>query len=1147
MENNLESCLKIASQYITDFKYSKFFINGNYTTLCENVLKHRLSIKRILAEFHKKCYQPKNMSLTILLGNKGNPADHYNMNDIENMIVHIFGKIKNDNHIIDGDVIETPINHMKLEWKSFNGRKENYNNTNFTHEEQNGLSNDARSEKEHGLIQSLNEIHYVLDLDQKNKYIEILKKEEWANHVYLYWSSKTNIDLCKKIEEFGSMTFLHEIFSDFRKSGFYYKISVENKYIYDLKVTSTCNKYYLNFGILVKLTQKGKSNIAHLIHICNVFVNEISKLFDRDSLDKGINKYLLDYYREKALLTDLNFNSDSVGVSLNDLIIYSNKLLIYADDPSSLLTIHNLIEDKNKNDFRNHIKITSLVGSLIKNENLNIINVVDTFNLTNHSQIPNTTIKYAIGESPYLIGQGGITNDINITFPEINTCALNSFENNSASYEKSFYCVPYNSSENFEFPETEPMFISEENKNEFKENIICTMPCLIKSSYGYNIYFKRGLTDASKVKSDFIFYFPSERLTFYEAIFSRIHIIILTKKIKVFLADYVNCSVNVNIKRNAESYIIHMDTGSYYFEDFFNKIGDLLSVKETPSKEEFDDAYDELNMYVKSSRKLEVGNSLNIMYSLFNEYEPTDKEMDDILNAYFFYPSYNDYTKYVNGFFHRNYINIFIYGNVIIPTGKEGENAASYINHNINNGGSGVINNPSNNTISNADSIDKYKYNMVFYEKTNNKGNNALYLKKRDNNPELQKNFEKQAFIDDSLQISHNGLGIEYLVNLSEAFIKKVTNDVLKKSESTYYTRKLVNNENVEVDIPIVSQNVNSSIIVSYIIESESVLSDTLIDIIVNLISPDFAKFSKTKYNDGYVVEVKRFSTRYGLGGLLFVIQSFDNDVEKLEAHICTFVKYVTFELMNIEISDLVKKLESMKEYYMVNNGIFTFDQEYYSILDQLTSGMECFDKKYKIIKIFDELINCPKIILNKVNVILKNSKKAIFKGYKTVNPSYNKKEEIHNANSYSCNYSHKAREKLSNVQLTESSRLVKKKRSRGEKNLRNDKFRMNKLHKKDNFITVSNFVEMKKKGFFQYVIDYFKNSNNMYLDDSNYFDFKSCEEEMSKSNFHVFYNFTNDIGKIRAYFLQKFANDKEIREKCSVDYEEIRQYCSMN
>ncbi|GAB66493.1 hypothetical protein PCYB_092780 [Plasmodium cynomolgi strain B] len=1145
IENNLESCLKIASQYITDFKYSKFFVNGNYTTLCENVLKNRLSIKNILTEFHKKCYQPRNMSLTILLGNKVNTADHYNMKDVENMVAHIFGKIKNESYPIDGDVIKKQINRMESERVNFNGKKDNYNDANFIYME-------GRDEKEAAFVQSMNELHYSLDLNQKSRYVEIIKKEEWGDQLYLYWSSKTNAELCKKIEEFGSMTFLREIFSDFRRNGFYYKISVENKYVYDLEVTSICNKYYLNFGILVKLTQSGKSNLAHLIHICNVFVNEISKLFDRDSLDKGISKYILDYYREKALVTDLNFNSDNVNVSIDDLVIYSNRLLVHADDPSSLLTIHSLIEDKHKNDFRNHIKITSLVGSLIRNDNLNIINVVDAFSLTNQGQIPNTTITYALGENPYLVGQGGVTNDVNIALPEIKVCPFNSFDNNNALHEESFFCVPYNNKENFEFSDTKPMFVSEENKNEFRASVLYSMPCLIKSSYGYNIYFKRGLTDASKVKADFIFYFPSEKITFYEAIFSRIHIIILRKKIKLFLTDYASCSVNVHIKRNAESYSVHVDTNSYHFSELFSKLGDLLSVKETPSKEEFADAYDELNMYVRSSRKLGAGNSLKIMHSLFNQYEPTDKEMDDLLSAYFFYPSYTDYTKYVVDFFHRNYVSIFIYGNIAMTTEKENENATSYTDQNADNGGSGVPNSRRHNVNDNTNASATVSVNgnggwhrssLMLYAEENNKGS-ASQWEERDNRLNAQEKLGEQAFAPDSIQISHNGVGIEYLVNLSESFIKKVTNGVVRRSESTYYTSKLVHNEDVEINIPNMSQNGSSSIIVSYTIESESMLSDVLINIIVDLISSDFVKVSKLRYNDGNMVEVKPFFTRYGLSGLLFVIQSFDKDVEKLEAHICTFVKYVIFQLMNIGMSDMVKKLESMKEYYIINNTIFTFDQEYASITDQLTSGMECFDKKYKIIKIFDELINCPKIILNKMNAILKNSKKAIFKEYKADHASSSKSDQVDNENSYMCNYSHKVPAKLSSVQLAANSRLAKKKQPK-ERTLRNDTFRMSKLRKMENFINVSNFVQIKSKGFFQYVIDYFRGNVNSPLNDNNYLDFKSCDEEMSKRNFRVFYNFANDVNKIREYFLLKFSSDKEIREKCSVDYEEIRQYCS--
>lgn len=63
-------------------------------------------------------------------------------------------------------------------------------------------------------------------------------------------------------------------------------------------------------------------------------------------------------------------------------------------------------------------------------------------------------------------------------------------------------------------------------------------------------------------------------------------------------------------------------------------------------------------------------------------------------------------------------------------------------------------------------------------------------------------------------------------------------------------------------------------------------------------------------------------------------------------------------------------------------------------------------------------------------------------------------------------------------------------------------------------------------------------------MNDDNYLDFESCDEEMSKDNFQIFYNFTNDINKIREYFRGKFTNDKEVKENCSINYEEIRKYC---
>ncbi|SBT35263.1 petidase, M16 family, putative [Plasmodium ovale wallikeri] len=1127
MENNPESCLKMTSQYITDFKYSKFFVYGNYFTLCDNILKNRLNIKKVLYEFHKKCYQPKNMSLTILLGKKANPSDYYNMSDIENVVTNIFGEIKNYDDVNYTEVSEKQGRNMKMEKQRMNRPMDyHYNNGDFAYNNaQNDFNKDNGNEKA-DFVQLMNEFNYALDLNQKSKYIEILKKEGWEDQVYLYWSSKISEDLYKKIEEFGTMIFLREIFSDFRKNGLFYKISVENKYARDLKIISTCNKYYFNYGILIKLTERGKSYLTHLIRIFQVFINEVSKLFDHDSLDKGINKYILDYYREKALTTDLKFNSDNVYISLNDLINYSNKLLLYSGDPSALITVNNLIEDKNKNDFRNHIKITSLVGSLIRNENLHIINTVDAFRVTNQSKIPNSAIAYAVAENPYIIGEGEITNDINLTLPEVKVCPFSDFSNNIVLNEKSFFCVPYNNRENFGYSENKQMFVSEENENIVKSRILYNMPCLIKSSYGYNVYFKRGLTDISEVKADFIFYFPSENFTFYEAIFTRIHILILRKKIKFFLSDYSNCSVNADIKQHAESYTLHMDANSSYFEEFMDKLQQLLSLKEIPSSDEFNDAYDELNSYVKGATKFGIGNSLKIMYSLFNKYVPTNKEIDDILNSYFFYPSYNAYTKYVANFFHKNYINVFIYGNVTIPSGKGGEQAPIY-------------------GIANDGNVDK---NGSSENKNGRESSDTLHSKEQVNDVNTEGKKLQEQYQSDSLEISHNGAGIEYIVNLCESFIRNVTTNVIKRSESTYYTRKLINNEDVEINIQNTDTNVNSSsITVSYIIESETILSDMLINIIADLISSDFIKFAKIRYNDGYIVDVKTFFTPYGLGGLLFVIQSFDNDVEKVEADICAFVKYLTFQLMNMDVSNLVKRLEGMKEFYIINNTIFTFNQEYSSILDQLYTGNECFDKKYKIIKIFDELINCPKIILNKINYILKNAKKAIFKEYsKTVNTDLNKTDTTddiirHNKR---CSYSQNNDGKMSNIQLNGNSNLIKKGRIH-ENGSRSNIFRINGLHKRKNFITtVSNFVEIKRKGFFHYVMDYFKNNNKLNLEDSSYFDFKSCDDEMSKDNFHIFYDFSNDVNKIREYFLVKFSNDKEIKEKCSIDYEEIRQYC---
>ncbi|VTZ68786.1 peptidase M16, putative [Plasmodium chabaudi chabaudi] len=1112
MENNPETCLKITSQYLTHFKYSNFFIYGNYITLCENILKKRIDIKEKLYAFHRKCYQPKNMSISILLGKKSNSSDHYNINDIIHMVDQLFGKITN----YDEKEIIKKQNNMELKENSPNRQVNNHSDRNFTYNDaQINLNNEINTKNDMS-IPFTNKLNYSLDLNQKSQYIEILKKEGWEDQIFLYWSSKINIYIYKKIEEFKVMRFFHELFSNFGKDGLYYKISVENKYAYDFQIINICNKYYLNYGILIKLTTKGKSNLAHLIYIFQTFINEISKLFDHDSLNKGVNKYMLDYYRENTLPANINFRKDDINICLNDLINYSNRLLIYLENPLEFLKINNLVENMDKNDFRNEIKITSLIGSLIRNESMHIINVVDIFTITHQIKIPNTSIEYSIGDNPYIIDEEKIANNINFTLPEFKICPFPNFKKDEILNENSFFCVSYNSEENFSYSKYNKQSFVSDDSEYVRSNILYNTPCLIKSSYGYNIFFKKGLTDTSRVNADFIFFFPSQNFTFYEAIFTRIHIIILKKKIKQLLSDYTNCSVNVNIKDNVESYILHVDSNSYYFVNMLNKIEDLLSIKEVPTSDEFSDAYDELNLYVKRKDNVVVGDSLNIIYSLFNKYIPTNKEIYDILNAYFFYPLYNSYIKYINNFFHKNYINIFIYGNLSISNAINIKNESNY-----------GTNTEYNNNRINDNSYANNTHTM-YNKHTLGKNNNVLEDK------------------EDSIEIPQNGIGINYIIDLCESFIRNVTNNVIKKSESTYYATKLTNNEDIEIDIQIPDKNIgNSSITVSYIIESETILSDTLINIIVDLISSDFIKFAKIKYNDGYTVDVKPFSTKYGFGGIIFVIQSFDNDVERLEEDICGFVKHLTFQLMNIDIYDLIKKLEYMKKQYILNNTIVTFNQEYSTILDEIINGNECFDKKYKIVKIFDELINCPKIILNKANYILQNAKKLIFKEYKTTSTPNNVNEQVNYIHSNKkCNYSHNKNDIMSNIELSNTSNFTKTTKLNNTGPDYNV-FRMNNVHKKGNYIIdVSNFLEIKKKGFVQYVIDYFKNPYTLGLNHNNYLDYKSCDDEMYKDNFQVFYNFTNDIDKIREYFLAKFSNDQETKEKCSINYEDIKKHC---
>ncbi|VWU52800.1 petidase, M16 family, partial [Hepatocystis sp. ex Piliocolobus tephrosceles] len=495
------------------------------------------------------------------------------------------------------------------------------------------------------------------------------------------------------------------------------------------------------------------------------------------------------------------------------------------------------------------------------------------------------------------------------------------------------------------------------------------------------------------------------------------------------------------------------------------------------------------------------------------------------------YPSYNGYLEYLSNFFHKSYINIFIYGNVIIPNET---NRANKVYSDLN------------------QNDDMYKYMDLLSNKTYST-NNMLYGKRQEQVTELQggkygkgilqPNSEplQQNFIEN---FDNESKGIEYIVNLCESFIYNITNSLIKKSDSTYKTKKLINNENVEISVKNLTKNIsNNSIVVSYIIESDSMLSDTLIKIIADLISPYFIELVKIKHNEGYMVDVKTFFTRSGLGGLLFFIQSSDKDVEQLEVDICSYVRYLTYQLMNIAQPDLVKNIKVMKEQYIMNNSISTFNQEYLSIFEQLITKNECFDEKEKVVKIYDELIKCPKIILNKINYILKNSKKTIFKEYKTVSVPNNKNESTDDINSSrKCNYSYNndVSNVLSNIQLTNIKGSVKTKHL-NEKHLRNKILKMNdsSYENKSSINNLSNFVEI-KKGFFQYILDYFKYNNNSNLK-YNYLDFKSCDADMYKDDFNVFQNFTNDINIIRDYFLSKFSNDEEIKEKCSIDYEEIK------
>lgn len=98
-------------------------------------------------------------------------------------------------------------------------KKSNYKDSRLVH---NVTQNNSKDKEEKiKFIEHINEFNnYVLDLNQKGRYIEVLKKEGWRDQIYLYWSSKISIDLYKKIEEYGSITFIHDILLDLRKKWF---------------------------------------------------------------------------------------------------------------------------------------------------------------------------------------------------------------------------------------------------------------------------------------------------------------------------------------------------------------------------------------------------------------------------------------------------------------------------------------------------------------------------------------------------------------------------------------------------------------------------------------------------------------------------------------------------------------------------------------------------------------------------------------------------------------------------------------------------------------------------------------------------------------------------------------------------------------
>lgn len=1146
-ESNLENCINTVSAHLADFKYSKSFIHGNYTTLCKNVLRSGLDIKKLLYDFHRRCYQPKNISLTILLGKKKDSNRSYHLKDIENMVLDIFGNIENEdisNEKIPSKYLPTPTTTSYIEARN--------HQLNQIIEAKTDSSPNEKTNK-NSFVEVANQTQFTVDTDKKGVYVELLKKEGWKDGIYFYWTTKLNTELFKKMEQYGSLVFLKDICSNLKKDGLSYKLVVENKYAFSVEFRTMYNKHYLNYGIWINLTNKGKKYIDHITQIFNIFVKEISSIFNHESMGKGLNKYLLDYYREKDLITMKNYDSVDVSYNLNDIITFSNRMHDYSTDPNLVITVDSIFEDPEKNDFRNHIKITSLIGSLMKVDNINVIQLVDTFQGPTESIISNSNIKYTVQESPYLTNSEEIVNNINLVLPEITVCPsgdLSQVNNIDDSY---FFCTPYNNRDDYDYAKRKWGSGSMENRHDFRANLLVNNPCLLKSVYGYNIYFKKGMVDGSRVRADFIFYYPSLNYTYQEAIYAHIHVLVIQRRLKQeLLSEYSNCFVRLNVRYISGGYILHMESYSDFFAEFLQKVGDILSVKRFPEYDEFNMAYEELNAEIQSKGHYGMNYSLDAVHSLLSQYEPTNQEIYSSLNAFFFYPSYKEYTRLVKEYFMNNFVNVLIYG-YPLSSSQEKEQILS----------ENVANNEevSENESIKTNRVPRDTKDVIFINDILN--GNSGYM--RESNSSTEKKPRKSRK-QQTLEVSMNGRGTELTVQMCETFIKKVINKVIKKSNSTFYSKQFNNKENIE----ITKEQKNSSkenekkeftsLTVLYLLESKSLLTDLLITITADLMAADFVKLMKIRKRDGFMIRVQTFFTPNNMGGVLFMVQSENKNTQTLQADTCSFVKFISYEILNMDTSELVEKLRILKESYLANNTIISSNQEYTSLFEQLHHGKECFDKQIKIVKLFNEIINCPQILLKVIKEMVNNSKRIVFK--EDVIGSSTEKEqnkEKSNAGTDKCVYMGKSGGAesggvVSSLQLRQGFITAQANKMNSQENLNDMSDEdTNLLHKYEqyqkkvkknqhqNLMFLPKFIQVQEKGIFKNIMNYIGNRKSEESKE-NYLDFKSCDEELSQKTFQVF-NFS-DITSIRNFFLSEFTKEDLTSQKCSIDYEEIRKYC---